>query len=92
LFGYEAGAFRSRKTQTRLSSADGVCYFLIEISSMPVDIQAKLLRAIENALSEEWWNNLIQVDVQIVAASNRHLPTMIRHQFREDRYYRLKGG
>jgi two-component system, NtrC family, response regulator AtoC len=72
--------------------ADGGVLFLDEISSMPLDIQAKLLRVIEErAFRRVGGTNLIKVDVQILAASNRNLPTMIKDaQFREDLYYRLK--
>jgi len=94
LFGYEAGAFTGAEKRKHglMEVADGGVLFLDEISSMPVDIQAKLLRAIEErAFRRVGGTNLIQVDVQIVAASNRHLPTMIKdNQFREDLYYRLK--
>ncbi len=94
LFGYEAGAFTGAEKRKHglMEVADGGVLFLDEISSMPVDIQAKLLRAIEErAFRRVGGTNLIQVDVEIVAASNRHLPTMIKdNQFREDLYYRLK--
>jgi len=94
LFGYEAGAFTGAEKRKHglMEGADGGVLFLDEISSMPVDIQAKLLRAIEErAFRRVGGTNLIQVDVEIVAASNRHLPTMIKdNQFREDLYYRLK--
>jgi two-component system, NtrC family, response regulator AtoC len=94
LFGYEAGAFTGaeRKKYGLLEVADGGVLFLDEISSMPMDIQAKLLRALEErAFRRVGGTNLIKVDVQVLAASNRDLPTMIRNsQFREDLYYRLK--
>jgi transcriptional regulator with PAS, ATPase and Fis domain len=58
---------------------------------MPLDLQAKLLRAIEErAIRRVGGTVMIPVDVQIIAASNRDLPTMIREgKFREDLYYRL---
>jgi two-component system, NtrC family, response regulator AtoC len=94
LFGYEAGAFTGaeRRKHGLMEVADGGVLFLDEISSMPQDIQAKLLRAIEErAFRRVGGTNLIKVDVQILAASNRNLPTMIKdNQFREDLYYRLK--
>jgi DNA-binding NtrC family response regulator len=94
LFGYEAGAFTSadKRKHGLMEVADGGVLFLDEISSMPLDMQAKLLRAIEEkAFRRVGGTNLINVDVQVVAASNRDLPTMIRNsQFREDLYYRLK--
>lgn len=93
LFGYEAGAFTSaeRRKPGLMEVADGGILFLDEISSMSLDIQAKLLRAIEaQSFRRVGGTNLIKVDVQIVAASNRDLPKMIReNQFREDLFYRL---
>ncbi len=94
LFGYEAGAFTGaeRKKYGLMEVADGGVLFLDEISSMPMDIQAKLLRALEErAFRRVGGTNLIKIDVHILAASNRDLPTMIKNgQFREDLYYRLK--
>lgn len=94
LFGYEAGAFTSaeKKKSGLMEVADGGILFLDEISSMPTDMQAKLLRAIEEqAFRRMGGNSLIKVDVQILAASNRNLKTMIEDgEFREDLYYRLK--
>jgi two-component system, NtrC family, response regulator AtoC len=94
LFGYEAGAFTGAdKRKTGLMEvADGGILFLDEISSMPVDIQAKLLRVIEDhSFRRVGGTNLIKVDVQTIAASNRNLVNMIHDgQFREDLYYRLK--
>lgn len=94
LFGYEAGAFTGaeRRKHGLMEVADGGILFLDEISSMPLDIQAKLLRALEErAFRRVGGTNLIHVDVQVLAASNRDLKAMIRDgQFREDLYYRLK--
>lgn len=94
LFGYEAGAFTSaeRRKPGLMEVADGGILFLDEISSMPLDIQAKLLRAIEErAFRRVGGTNLIKVDVQILAASNRNLSHMIeKHEFREDLFYRLR--
>lgn len=72
--------------------ADGGILFLDEIASMPIDLQAKFLRALEErAFRRVGGTNLIKVDVQIIAASNRNLREMIeKHEFREDLYYRLK--
>lgn len=94
LFGYEKGAFTSadgRKPGLMEVADDGIL-FLDEISSMPLDVQAKLLRAIESqSFRRVGGTALINVDVQIIAASNRNLPQMIKdNQFREDLYYRLK--
>ena len=94
LFGYEAGAFTGadKKKLGLMEVADGGVLFLDEIASMPVDIQAKLLRAIEErAFRRVGGTKLTTVDVQIIAASNRDLKNMISNgQFREDLYYRLK--
>lgn len=94
LFGYEAGAFTGaeRRKHGLMEVADKGILFLDEISSMSGEIQAKLLRVLEeHAFRRVGGTNLINVDVQIVAASNRNLPEMIADQtFREDLYYRLK--
>ena len=94
LFGHEAGAFTSadRKKPGLMEIADGGVLFLNEISSMPVDIQAKLLTAIEShSFRRVGGTVLIKVDVQVIAASNRDLKEMIsKGDFREDLYYRLK--
>lgn len=94
LFGFEAGAFTGAdKRKTGLMEvADQGILFLDEISSMPLDMQAKLLRALEErAIRRVGGTVLIKVDVQIVAASNRPLSTLINDgQFREDLFYRLK--
>uniref|UniRef100_A0A7C4KJA7 Sigma-54-dependent Fis family transcriptional regulator n=1 Tax=Anaerolinea thermolimosa TaxID=229919 RepID=A0A7C4KJA7_9CHLR len=94
LFGFEAGAFTGadRRKHGLMEVADGGILFLDEISSMSMDIQAKLLRALEErAFRRVGGTTLIKVDVQLIAASNRDLKTMIRDgNFREDLYYRLK--
>ncbi len=94
LFGHEAGAFTGamHKKNGLMEIADDGILFLDEISSMPIDIQSKLLRAIEErSFRRVGGTQLIPVDVQIIAASNRDLKEMIaNHEFREDLYYRLK--
>ncbi|MAT44595.1 MAG: hypothetical protein CL609_19855 [Anaerolineaceae bacterium] len=94
LFGHESGAFTGadKRKHGLMETADGGVLFLDEISSMPLDMQAKLLRAIESrAFRRVGGNNLINVDVQVIAASNRNLLEMIeKEQFRQDLYYRLK--
>lgn len=94
LFGYESGAFTGadKRKHGLMEIADGGLLFLDEISSMPLDIQAKLLRVLEErAFRRVGGTNLIKVDVQILAASNRNLPAMMaKGEFREDLYYRLK--
>ncbi len=94
LFGYEAGAFTGAEKRKNglMEVADEGILFLDEISSMPLDIQAKLLRAIEeHAFRRVGGTTLIKVDVQVLAASNRDLKLMLKEgNFREDLYYRLK--
>lgn len=94
LFGFEAGAFTGadKRKHGLMEVADQGILFLDEISSMTVDIQAKLLRALEErAFRRVGGTGLIKVDVQIIAASNRPLSTLIKDgQFREDLFYRLK--
>lgn len=94
LFGYEAGAFTGAEKRKHglMEVADGGILFLDEISSMPPDIQAKLLRAIEErSFRRVGGTAIINVDVQIIAASNRDIKSMIeKGNFREDLYYRLK--
>ena len=94
LFGHEAGAFTSadKRKPGLMETADNGILFLDEISSMPVDMQAKLLRTLDDhTFRRVGGNNLIKVDVQVIAASNRDLPTMMAEgKFREDLYYRLK--
>lgn len=94
LFGFEAGSFTNAEKRKLglMEVADQGILFLDEISSMPLDIQAKLLRALEErALRRVGGTSLIKVDVQIIAASNRSLSALIKDgQFREDLFYRLK--
>jgi two-component system, NtrC family, response regulator AtoC len=94
LFGYEVGAFTGAEKRKHglMEVADEGILFLDEISSMPVDMQAKLLRALEErSFRRVGGTNMIHVDVQILAASNRNLPSLIEEgKFREDLYYRLK--
>ena len=94
LFGYEAGAFTSaeKRKPGLMEIADEGILFLDEISSAPVDVQVKLLRALEErSFRRVGGTNLIKVDVQVIAASNRNLAKMMADgEFREDLYYRLK--
>ena len=94
LFGHEKGGFSDATTRKHglMEIADDGILFLDEISSMQMEVQAKLLRAIEEkAFRRVGGNEMIKVDVQIVAASNRNLKEMIKERaFREDLYYRLK--
>ncbi len=93
LFGYERGAFTGA-TQRKLGKfemAQRGTIFLDEIGEMPLALQAKMLRAIETKRIERLGgNSSIQVDVRIVAATNRLLRQAVAaRQFREDLYFRL---
>jgi len=94
LFGHDPGAYTSAESRKPglIEIADGGVLFLDEIAATPLDIQAKLLRALEErSFRRVGGTNLIKVDVQVIAASNRNLPQMIEQgEFRADLYYRLK--
>jgi DNA-binding NtrC family response regulator len=94
LFGHEVGAFTgaTKRKPGLIEIADGGILFLDEISSTKPDMQAKLLRVLdEQTFRRVGGVNEITVDTQILAASNRDIPTMISEgKFREDLYYRLK--
>lgn len=93
LFGHEAGAFTGAVGRHRglIEQADGGTLFLDEIGEMPLDLQAKLLKAIEDRKFRRLGSEReITVDVQILAASHRDLEAMVREgQFRSDLYHRL---
>ncbi len=93
LFGHEAGAFTGATGRHRglIEQADGGTLFLDEIGEMPLDLQAKLLKAIEDRKIRRLGSEReISVGVQIVAASNRDLEKMSRDgEFRSDLYHRL---
>ena len=93
LFGHEPGAFTGASGRHRglLEQADGGTLFMDEIGEMPLDLQAKLLKAIEDHKFRRLGGEKeINVDVQIVAASNRDLELMTRDGgFRADLYHRL---
>ncbi|HEX9680910.1 MAG TPA: sigma-54 dependent transcriptional regulator [Anaerolineales bacterium] len=94
LFGHEAGAFTGaqKRKPGLMEVADGGILFLDEISSTKPDMQAKLLRVLdEHRFRRIGGVNEMTVDLQIIAASNRDLQAMIAEgRFREDLYYRLK--
>ena len=94
LFGHEAGAFTSaqKRKPGLMEVADQGVLFLDEISSMPVDMQAKLLRVLDDhKIRRVGGTSDFKVDVQIIAASNRDLDQMRKDgTFRDDLYYRLK--
>ncbi|MFI3137730.1 MAG: sigma-54 dependent transcriptional regulator [Methylococcaceae bacterium] len=93
LFGHEPGAFTGAAGRHRglLEQADGGTLFMDEIGEMPLDLQAKLLKAIEDhKVRRLGGEKEINVDVQIVTASNRDLEKMATEgSFRADLYHRL---
>ena len=93
LFGREKGAFTGSDTRQigRFELADGGTLFLDEIGEMPMELQCKLLRVIQDGEFERLGNpRTIKTDVRIIAATNRNLEEEIRAgRFREDLYYRL---
>lgn len=96
LFGYEEGAFTGARKGGKIGKiqlANHGTFFLDEIGDMPLYLQAKLLRVLSERKVDRIGSNsnsLINVDVRIIAATNRNLEEMIeRKEFREDLYYRL---
>ena len=93
LFGHEKGAFTGadRKRKGRFVRANRGTLFLDEVGEMPITIQPKLLRAIqEGEINPLGSDKIVKVDVRIIAATNRNLEEEInRGNFREDLYYRL---
>ncbi|MBS3759000.1 MAG: sigma-54-dependent Fis family transcriptional regulator [Desulfobacterales bacterium] len=94
LFGYEKGAFTGAVNRRvgKIEQADGGTIFLDEIGDMPMSIQAKILRLLEERSIERLGGGKpISVDVRIIAATNRNLERALEEErFREDLYYRLK--
>jgi transcriptional regulator with PAS, ATPase and Fis domain len=94
LFGYAEGAFTGAKVggkPGKFELADGGTLFLDEIGEMPLELQPKLLRVLEDRLFERvGGTRMIKSDFRIIAATNRDLQAMVKQkQFREDLYYRL---
>jgi DNA-binding NtrC family response regulator len=93
LFGYERGAFTDARQQKKglLELADGGTLFLDEIGEMPLGLQAKLLRVLEEqSFKRVGGVQDVRVDVRIIASSNRDLKRMVdEEKFRTDLYYRL---
>ncbi len=94
LFGYEKGAFTgaAHRRIGKIEQANGGTIFLDEIGDMPINLQAKILRLLqERCIERLGGRETINVDVRIIAATNRNLEQMISEgHFREDLYYRLK--
>jgi two-component system nitrogen regulation response regulator GlnG len=93
LFGHEKGAFTGATERKigKFEQANGGTLFLDEIGDMPLDLQAKLLRVLqEKELTRTGGSTTISVDVRIVAATNQELKEKVRRkEFREDLFYRL---
>ena len=93
LFGHEAGAFTTaiRKHRGIFEQANGGTLFLDEVSEMSPEVQVKFLRVLEQQeFSPVGGEEIIEVDVRVVAATNRNLKTAVNRKiFREDLYYRL---
>ena len=96
LFGYEDGAFtgaRRKGASGRIVQANGGTLFLDEIGDMPLSLQARLLRVLqERCVTPLGSHKSIAVDIAVVSATHRNLREMIEaKQFRDDLYYRLNG-
>ena len=93
LFGHERGAFTGAVAQTvgRFQSADGGTLFLDEIGDLPLELQPKLLRALQEKQCERLGSGrTIQVDARVIAATNQDLWGMVQERkFRADLYFRL---
>jgi chemotaxis protein methyltransferase CheR len=93
LFGHEKGAFTGAHARQlgRFEVADGATLFLDEIGELPLELQPKLLRVIQDGEFERLGNpGTIKVDVRVIAATNRNLEEEVRRgRFREDLWYRL---
>jgi formate hydrogenlyase transcriptional activator len=93
LFGHERGAFTGAFTQTkgRFQMADGGTLFLDEIGDLPLELQPKLLRALQEQEFERLGSGqTIRVNVRVVAATNQNLARLVAEKlFRADLYYRL---
>jgi sigma-54 dependent transcriptional regulator, acetoin dehydrogenase operon transcriptional activator AcoR len=96
LFGYRAGAFTGAQRSGRrgkILQADGGTLFLDEIADMPLDLQARLLRVLdERVVTPLGTEETHPVDFQLISASHQHLPALVKDgSFREDLFYRLAG-
>src|SRR5438874_2960535 len=96
LFGHEPGAFTGadRLRKGRFEHANGGTLFLDEVGDMPLTLQAKLLRVLENGdIFRIGSNDAIKVDVRVLSATHRDLEALIaENKFRQDLFFRLKVG
>lgn len=96
LFGYEKGAFTGASPHGKVGLFEQANYgtiFLDEIGDMPLNLQARLLRVLqEKQITRIGSDKVISLDIRILAATNKNLPEAIRQkEFREDLYYRLSN-
>jgi two-component system nitrogen regulation response regulator GlnG len=93
LFGYEKGAFTGATVRTagKFEQAQGGTLFLDEIGDMPMEAQTRLLRVLQSGeVTTVGGSKPVRVNVRIIAATNKDLPTLIEeNRFRQDLYYRL---
>ncbi len=95
LFGYEGGAFTGGAKREgkpgKFELANGGTIFLDEIGNMPLEMQAKLLRVLEERKFERvGGNKKIHLDIRVIAATNEDIEEAVKEgRFREDLYYRL---
>jgi DNA-binding NtrC family response regulator len=95
LFGHEKGAFTGADQRRigKFEEANEGTIFLDEIGEMPMDLQAKLLRVLQdNKISRVGSNKQIELDIRVIAATNKNLKERVKEgKFREDLMYRLQG-
>lgn len=93
LFGHEKGAFTGaqRRKEGKFVQAHGGSIFLDEVSEMPLSMQVKLLRVLqEREITRVGGEDVIPIDVRVITATNKNLADLVREgKFREDLYYRL---
>ena len=93
LFGHVKGAFTDARTDHtgKFELANGTTLFLDEIGNIPLNLQAKLLRVLQNrCVTKVGDTKSVPIDIRLICATNRDLPSMVREgRFREDLYYRI---